>query len=659
MAGNPGTPFSVLPQFQGNLYDLQTKQALAQALMQKGLQGELDNYRPAGGGFAYVPTYGVGSAIGQLGQALLGGALQRQASEGLGQLGAQQAAAYQQMFSPTVETQQATVETPPTEQAPLSFGLSANGGFTAGAPDAGRAALGNALAPQITRTTQAPLNPMGMRPEAAGFLAQTMGLPEFAKAFVAPSYKPTDTTLMAQQAGMSPAEIQAANRGRIAKENFVAPTAGGPGVVYRNPFTNEVIGSNPNIGEGMQPVYDQSGRFVGTMPIQGYTNTVAAIEGAKAGARSGAEAEFKVEDVYDPNFVNPDGSRGAMVRQTVANQAAAARSPQNSPLGIRNNNPGNLRPGGSFAQYPDMQTGLTALDNNLQSYGKQGINTVAGVISKWAPPNENDTNSYIKEVSQRLGIKPDQKIDLTNPLVRQSISTAIALRENGPNGVFGAGGGGGTPQQAQGGPMLARAPFGAPEEATAGAQGRVATMNESYKGLRTARDSAQNAITLLDDMQKYGQDKNPVLANKLYNVANLYSTDAQLFDKARNNLIAQVSGSTGMGTDQARSIVEGSIPSYGMSQAAIQEGLRQVKAQVQMRQIKSDYMSDAYAAGDAKQYNQRENQFDQVMTPDAASIIKMPAGAQRNTIIQNTLKAGNPRDVDALAWAIRTGLLKR
>src|SRR5213595_3547647 len=184
MAGN--TQFSVLPQFQGNLYDLQTKQAIAQALIQKGLQGDLQNYQPAGGGFAYVPKYGAGSIAAQLGNALLGNTLQRESGEGLSQLGAQQAAAYQQMFAPTTETAQATVQTPPTQQAPLSFGLSPGGGFTAGAPDAGQAALGNALAPQVTRTTPSALNPANMNPQQAAMMAQYMGLPEYLKSVVAP-----------------------------------------------------------------------------------------------------------------------------------------------------------------------------------------------------------------------------------------------------------------------------------------------------------------------------------------------------------------------------------------------------------------------------------------------------------------------------------------
>lgn len=300
MAANTGTPFSVLPQFQGNLYDLQTKQALAQALMQKGLQGDLENYRPAGGGYAYVPKYGAGSAIAQLGQALLGGALQQQASQGLTDLGAQQAAAYQQMFAPTTETQQATVEMPPTQQAPLSFGLGAGGGFTAGAPDAARAALGNALAPQVTRTTQAPLNPMGMNPRAAGFLAQTIGLPEFAKSFIAPSFKPTDATLAAMQGGFNP---QLANQAQFRKDTYVAPTAGGAGTVYRDPFTNQVIGSNPMVGENQEVLYRPDGTPV-IRTIEGAAQSQQEMARAKALGAAGAETVAGFDAAGNPVYVN-------------------------------------------------------------------------------------------------------------------------------------------------------------------------------------------------------------------------------------------------------------------------------------------------------------------------------------------------------------------
>lgn len=633
MAGNtPIGGFSVLPQFQGNMYDLQTKQAIAQALIQKGLQGDLQNYQPAGGGFAYVPKYGASAIAAQLGNALLGSQLQKEAGEGLTQLGQQQAQAFQQMFAPQ------------TQAAPNVEGANP---MASGSEGANPAALGSALAPQ-TRTVASPLNPMGMSPQAAGFLAQTMGWPAFAEKFIAPSYAPTDTTKLAMQAGLTPEQIRLANAGQITKNNLIALSPGQTAIVNGQ---REVI---PNIGEGMEEVTRSDGSKL-IIPRAGYTGTVAAIEGAKAGAGAGARAQFEPREVYNPQTRQMEFTTTANVVQN----ASGAQTPfQRAQVTTESNgNPNAVSPKGAMGAWQVMPNtnanpgfGVTpARDNSRAELDRVGREYSDAMVNRYGGNQQLGAIAYnmgpgATDKWLKAGANWEQlPAETRNYMGKVSLLTAMNQQQQAP-------------QQAQGGPMLARAPFGAPEEATAGAQGRVTTMNESYKGLRTARDSAQNAITLLDDMQKYGQDKNPVLANKLYNVANLYSTDAQLFDKARNNLIAQVSGSTGMGTDQARSIVEGSIPSYGMSQAAIQEGLRQVKAQVQMRQIKSDYMSDAYAAGDARQYNQRENQFDQVMTPDAASIIKMQPGQQRNAAIQAA--KNNPRDADALRWAIQTGVLR-
>lgn len=112
------------------------------------------------------------------------------------------------------------------------------------------------------------------------------------------------------------------------------------------------------------------------------------------------------------------------------------------PLGIRNNNPGNLRPVGSsvgFQQFASPEEGLAALDRNLLAYANTGINTLEGVINRWAPPSENDTGAYVRAAAQRLGIDPKQPLDLKNPIQRQAVATAIMLHENGPQGLFGGG----------------------------------------------------------------------------------------------------------------------------------------------------------------------------------------------------------------------------
>ena len=103
------------------------------------------------------------------------------------------------------------------------------------------------------------------------------------------------------------------------------------------------------------------------------------------------------------------------------------------------NNPGNLRPMGAstgFQKFATPEEGISAADKNLKAYGEKGINTLRGVISRWAPPSENDTNTYIDTVAKRIGLDPDQKIDLSDPVQRHVISGAMFTVEKGSKNLF-------------------------------------------------------------------------------------------------------------------------------------------------------------------------------------------------------------------------------
>lgn len=97
------------------------------------------------------------------------------------------------------------------------------------------------------------------------------------------------------------------------------------------------------------------------------------------------------------------------------------------------NNVGGMRPVGQstgFQSFDSVEESLKAVDDNLKAYGsKHGINTLEGVISRWSPSNENDTQKLIENASRVTGFKPDQKIDLGNPAVRAVISAAIIRQE--------------------------------------------------------------------------------------------------------------------------------------------------------------------------------------------------------------------------------------
>lgn len=147
------------------------------------------------------------------------------------------------------------------------------------------------------------------------------------------------------------------------------------------------------------------------------------------------DAAQAIQQPFGTTYGDLQGQVASGAQQgTPAASGAPPVAPANAPLGIRNNNPGNLRPVGAstgFQKFETMQEGLAALDKDLQIKGGRGVNTVRKVISAWAPPSENNTEAYIKTVAQRLGVPPDAALDMENPLVRQALSTAISLHENG------------------------------------------------------------------------------------------------------------------------------------------------------------------------------------------------------------------------------------
>lgn len=113
--------------------------------------------------------------------------------------------------------------------------------------------------------------------------------------------------------------------------------------------------------------------------------------------------------------------------------------------GLRNNNPGNIRldgvhwkgekepsTDGAFKQFTSMAWGYRAMFQTLNTYSnKHGLDTIRKMISRWAPPTENDTEAYIKAISDRSGTPPDSRITTTNRDVMVPIVAAMSAVENG------------------------------------------------------------------------------------------------------------------------------------------------------------------------------------------------------------------------------------
>jgi hypothetical protein len=117
-----------------------------------------------------------------------------------------------------------------------------------------------------------------------------------------------------------------------------------------------------------------------------------------------------------------------------------------TPRGMRNFNPGNIEDGdfaksqagyvgsdGRFARFDTMEHGVGAQSNLLANYGQKGVNTVSGIVSRWAPAAENGaaTGNYTAFVAKKLGVGPNDPLDLSNPAVRQRVASAMAEFENG------------------------------------------------------------------------------------------------------------------------------------------------------------------------------------------------------------------------------------
>lgn len=115
------------------------------------------------------------------------------------------------------------------------------------------------------------------------------------------------------------------------------------------------------------------------------------------------------------------------------------------PRGYRNNNPLNIRisnnqwqgkvannTDGVFEQFVSMEYGYRAALKLIQNYiNLYGLNTVAEIISRWAPDNENDTKRYISTVCAQNNWSANKVIDPNNMQDMADLVYAMAIVENG------------------------------------------------------------------------------------------------------------------------------------------------------------------------------------------------------------------------------------
>ncbi|MCA8887125.1 MAG: hypothetical protein KDA35_10875 [Hyphomonadaceae bacterium] len=124
-----------------------------------------------------------------------------------------------------------------------------------------------------------------------------------------------------------------------------------------------------------------------------------------------------------------------------------------SARGLRNNNPGNIERNAAnawqgrmppehmtpaqaaearFEVFSSPTWGIRALAVLLINYAdRHGCDTVAKIITRWAPTHENDRAAYIAAVAQAVSVEPTAPIDPHTFAVLRPLVEAIITHENG------------------------------------------------------------------------------------------------------------------------------------------------------------------------------------------------------------------------------------
>ena len=118
------------------------------------------------------------------------------------------------------------------------------------------------------------------------------------------------------------------------------------------------------------------------------------------------------------------GSDGTQYRRTGGSRA------------WRNNNPGNIRysefsrragaigEAGGFAVFPDEETGNRAISALLRTDSYNRL-TVAGAISRYAPPTENNTSAYHRRIEQLTGLSINRRMSDLSDAELARVASAI------------------------------------------------------------------------------------------------------------------------------------------------------------------------------------------------------------------------------------------
>jgi len=115
------------------------------------------------------------------------------------------------------------------------------------------------------------------------------------------------------------------------------------------------------------------------------------------------------------------------------------------PRGIRNRNPGNIRKSKdrwkglamlqsdpAFFIFEAPLWGIRAMAAILGNYqARNRLKSLAQIIGRWAPADENDTAGYVAAVAKEMGVDPRAHLDLQDRAILRGLIAGIIHHENG------------------------------------------------------------------------------------------------------------------------------------------------------------------------------------------------------------------------------------
>ncbi|WP_432258632.1 hypothetical protein [Cupriavidus sp. TMH.W2] len=290
-------------------------------------------------------------------------------------------------------------------------------------------------------------------------------------------------------------------------------------------------------------------KFAGTVDIQrawaawaGEVGRAGGIGGAPPGGVPGAR-------------LAPGEIRGSATYNAAAAQGAFTGTGSGASRGIRNNNPGNIEYGpfarsmgatgsdGRFAVFPTMQAGEAAMRALLggKGYMGGGRNTIASILGKYAPSNENNTKAYVAAVAKQTGIDPNATLSAAQI---PAVAAAMMVHESGYRGGGGAGIPGGVPGMPA--PLVdANNPYATPTYGFSGPVLSFGGRGESRESVRYASTQQRIAARLpnipLAQLQQGQATRGDVAWAGSQEYASLVTDRANLIQQLKNPSLPQYS----------------------------------------------------------------------------------------------------------------------